>query len=240
MMTVQTCHPTPFPPYVGKRFLSDGSVQTCEGNTVICHLPEHSVLYRALLDLRAEIQAQPYAYKYAFLPPQSYHMTVFNGVLDSVRDPQQWPADLPLDASLQACTALFAEKLRNFTLPDLPPYRLRPASFGRHLGDGLVLNIAPLDDIENARLRGLRDRLSEHLQMRFAGHEQYPFHITIAYLVQWLTPEEEAHSFALQDAFLGRWQAAQLSVSLGRPEFCVFQDMCFFDRQFYLRSMDHD
>src|SRR5262245_53622902 len=86
----------------GGKFNPDGSVRRFPGNTIIFHLSTDSplqVLLRALynkLDNAADLR-----HLYTLLPPDSWHMTIFEGVCDEVRRPGYWPSDLPMNASLE-------------------------------------------------------------------------------------------------------------------------------------------
>ena len=58
------------------------------------------------------------------LPPSSWYITVFEGVCDEVRKPGFWPSDLAVDAPLEDCDALLAEKPSLFDLKCNPPYQM--------------------------------------------------------------------------------------------------------------------
>ena len=226
------------PPSVGIKFGRDGHVLPFPGNTVICHLPqqgESTACFNALLDIYREAPAHAFMRKVTMLPPSSYHMTVFGAAADSDRRPGLWPSGLPLDAPIAACHRAVAERLQAFKLNCTLPLRLRvDLSDVDENHRPLRLRLLPVDEAENAKLRGLRDRLSAALSIRQEDHDDYGFHITLGYLIRWLSPEEHV-TFRNE---LRRWRnmvAAQCPViELGAPEFCTFDDMFAFHRQFYL------
>jgi hypothetical protein len=160
----------PFP-WIGRKFAADGRVLPFPGNTFICPIAPSNPATAPLRAFRAALEAEPYAHKFAFTPPSSYHMTVFEGVVDQVRKPGFWPADLDPDAPLADCNRLFLRKLAAFNLEDLPRFRMAvmegPGNVDMRPGAGIYLS--PLDDRENARLRRLRDRLSDLLALRHRG-----------------------------------------------------------------------
>lgn len=216
------------PVAVGTKFEPDGRVRRFAGNTVICHVPADGVLFAALVAMQASYAAAPFARKLTLLPASSLHMTVFEGVCEDIREPSRWPRDLPTDLPLDAVTRHFAERLGCFDPACRLPFRLRPAPPTPSWG-GAVLALAPLDEAEDANLRGLRDRLAERLLLRVPTHAGYVFHITLAYVIDWLDPEEDAAIRVLYAA--GARRIADLGpVELGPPEFCRFDDMFAFER----------
>ncbi|RUM07810.1 DUF1868 domain-containing protein [Rhizobium chutanense] len=223
-------HPE-FPTGVHTKFNVDGSVRAFPGNTIICHLAPTSRLYASLLRLYGVLERSDLCKLYSLLPPSSWHMTVFEGVCDQVRRPGFWPADLGLDAPLAECDALFAEKLSAFDLGSAPSYRLRIAGW-QPLVNGIALRLAP-ESGEEACLRRVRDRLSDLLQLRHPGHEDYVFHISIAYLIR--HPDEEQRA-ALSALLFELLSGLPDEFELGAPEFCRFADMFAFQRQFFLRQ----
>lgn len=216
---------------IGK-FHPDGSVRPFPGNTLICHLPEDSVLQAPLRRLYERLRLSELAPLYSLLPPSSWHMTIFEGVCDQVREPGFWPADLPLDAPLTACDALFEDRLASFDPKLDPPFEMEIAGWKPLVG-GISLALKAATDAEERRLRDLRNRLSDLLGLRHPGHETYVFHLSIAYIIRHLS---DAQRDALS-AMMGE-QSALLPAKfkLGAPEFCRFEDMFAFRRLFFLKT----
>jgi hypothetical protein len=105
--------PNKDPRWIGQKFNPEGQLLPFPGNTIICHLQPKSPLYSALLRLYNSLKIQQFSSLYVLLPPVSWHMTIFEGVSNQIRQLGFWPADLPLEAPLSKCTTLFEEKLRN-------------------------------------------------------------------------------------------------------------------------------
>jgi hypothetical protein len=159
-------------------------------------------------------------------------MTIFEGVCDQRRKPEVWPKDLPLDAPLASCHDLFRDKLSKFDLGIQTPLRL--AVTGLVMSpSGIRLDLAPIDAAEEKRLRGLRDRLSGLLQIRARGHDTYVFHLALAYRFLPIGREDEEALLALlQECHMAILHDFELDV----PEFCHFDDMFAFHRQFFLKE----
>ena len=221
-----------YPRWIGHKFEPDGRVLPFPGNTVICHLSPDSALHHALLTLYDELKSREFASLYVLLPPTSWHMTVFEGVSDQIRKHSSWPGDLSLDAPLNSCTALVEQKLADFDLRSEPPFRMAVDGF-EPLEDGIALKVVPATPAEESRLRHLRDRLSKVLQIRHPGHDTYSFHVSLSYMLRRLDQRPEDYEKIW--AFLQEYRSKLPDVfELGAPEFCIFDDMFAFRRQFFL------
>lgn len=221
-----------YPSGVGTKFDVHGSVRPFPGNTIISHLDRVGELYGALLALYEQLKVHPLSHLYSLLPPTSWHMTVFEGVVDDVRAPGFWPSDLANDVVLDDCDELFARKLAHFDMKVLPPFILRIGGW-QPLENGIALQLQADSSRGETELRELRDRLADLLQIRHPGHETYTFHLSIAYLIRYPSPEEVAILWTCLDYAR---QTMPLTFELGAPEFCKFRDMFEFQRQFYLKT----
>ena len=217
-----------YPSGVPDRFDPDGNVQPYPGNTIISSLSPSSDLYASMLVLHDKLRNSNLSHLYALLPPSSWHMTIFDGVLDKVRRPGYWSSDLSMNASLAECDALFAKKLSSFDLQCDTPYLMSVVGYTQ---SGFAVHVQPRTPEENTRLRGLRDRLSEVLKIRHSDHEVYGFHLGLAYFLRYLTDEQKKELSVLLE---GHLKSMPTEFELGAPEFCKFEDMYAYHRQFYL------
>ena len=221
------------PDATGSKFNADGSARSFPGNTIISPVPADSAFWRALTDGHDLLRQGKFSSCLALLPPSSYHMTFFPGVVDAVRDPYHWPKDLPLDAPLTECTRLFEEKLRSFDLGCNPPFRFFARSF-QWKAAAPAFQLAPVDAAENKKLRDLRDRLARRLELKKPDHDKYGFHVTTAYLVRRMTPSQAQAFASTADECLLRVRKAGL-LELDAPDFCTFQNLFGFTKVFQLR-----
>lgn len=223
----------------GRKFMADGRVRGFAGNTLICHLPQQgadSAAFNALLDIYRTASNYPFLANATLLPPSSYHMTIFGGANDQGRGkPGQWPQGVPADLPLEACHRLMAERLKGFRSGLTLPIRMTvDLAAPTPEGGAITLPLLPVDAAQSQQLRVLRRRLSEATGIRISDPDTYGFHISLAYWIKPLTPEQ-AEAF---DRAHRQWRAtlskAAPVIALGAPEFCVFKDMFAFERQFYL------
>ncbi|MBM7067404.1 DUF1868 domain-containing protein [Actibacterium sp. 188UL27-1] len=219
---------SPHPTAVGQKFTPDGAVLPCPGNTTLAHIDPASPAHAALVRAQRALQAGPHANAFTFLPPASFHMTVFEGVIETTRLPDAWPRHLPTDTAIPDVTNDMLPRLQAVTVPQR--LILRPTQiFG---GFGVTLTGATEGD--EAILRATRDIIADAVAIHRPSHGTYRFHITLGYLLRWLTPEEAAAVIALSaDTFLAL-QADISTLTLGPIEFCTFKDMHHFEPLAYL------
>lgn len=208
----------PVPVAVGQKFTAQGAVMGYPGNTFICHIPPGPA-HAALAEAARRLQAGPLAAAFAFLPPPSYHMTVFEGVTDRDRSGGRWPDWIDPAARVDAVTKAFLPHVCPLDLPS--GVTIRPT--GLFAGFSLRVSGATADD--EARLRQARIALREATGIRRPDFESYAFHITLAYLLRWLTPNEAEDVMRLSDAVEADLIAAAPQITLGGIEFCRFADM---------------
>ncbi len=169
------------PDAIGRKFAGDGVPITCPGNTMICHVDPASRGFGALLRAQETLKRGSCADGFAFLPPESFHMTIFEGVIDYDRRAERWPGHLPPDALVPEVTANLAQRLSGLKLDR--KLSARPTGiFG-----GFSVRMTGADDAAEARLRTTRDRLQEACNIHRSDHVDYGFHITLAYNLRWFT-----------------------------------------------------
>lgn len=220
-----------YPSGVPDKFDPDGNVQHFPGNTIICHLSNSTDLYSSLLVLYERLEQRPLSHLYALLPPSSWHMTVFEGADDHRRKPGYWPSNLAMDVPIEECTALFEKELSIFDLQTALPYHLSIVGFNA-LKSGIALHIEP-HTADNTALRGLRDRLTGVLKIRQPNHDSYGFHMSLGYLLRYLTDDQKKELQSLLD---DHFKDMPKEIELGPPEFCRFEDMFAYEPLLYLKN----
>ena len=88
---------------------------------------------------------------------------------------------------------------------------------------------------ENIAIRHLRDRLADVTKMRQKGYDKYRFHLTVAYILRYLSDEQEKE---LMEFLMKHFKDMPKELELGLPEFCRFEDMFAFERLLYLKNME--
>ena len=210
-------------PTLGLKFARDGSPLPFRGNTIICHIPETAPEVPALAELAQQLQALPWGGRFAFLPASSYHMTVFEGVTDTERTPERWPEGVAADAALADITRRFIDRLRGLSVPQR--FAMRPAGLMPMGTGGTVVGLEPADEDTARQIRGLRESFALILGLRKPNHDAYRFHITLSYLLEWLSPAEAEQHLAAHQHLGEAFIEAHPVLQLGPPEFCVFETL---------------
>lgn len=204
--------------HLGVRFDRNGRFLPEEGNTIVAQVIPGSATEEALIWVREELMALPFASHFAFTDIPSYHMTVFEGVIDTRRAPGFWPATLPLDTSIDAATEVMVEMLRD--LPPLPAFAIRPVEVTPF---GLMLTGAT--ETDESAVRHWRDTLSGALGYRTPTHDGYRFHTTLAYAHTWLPKDSLPTYAAALERLTREFRERVPTLDLARPAFCRFRDM---------------
>lgn len=221
-----------------RKFAPDGRVLPFAGSTVVCHLPQQgpdSGVFDVLLNFYRTARWTGFGHKITLLPPSSYHMTVIGCATDTGRDPSKWPVGVPLDASIEECNRMVGERLQRAQLLEIAP-TLMQVNQGDNGYDGNTLRIPlePVDQAEFERIERLRRAMARAIGIPEPAPGAYQFHITLAYLIQPMDAAEQAEALAvLRDCQRHVIEAAPI-LSLGAPEYCTFEDMFAFRRQFFL------
>ncbi len=210
---------TRMPEAVGQKFDVGGHVLPFPGNTFVCHIPPDSAAHSALCRASEALQAGPLAKAFSFLPPSSFHMTLFEGVTDAHRQDARWPDGVAKDEDLPAVTARFAAAIAGMVLP--LAHEVRPVAV---LGGGSVAVTGTTPESE-AALRRSRAMLRDATGIRRPDFDCYAFHITLAYPLRFLTAAEAEAVQDLSDQVFARLCDAAPTIPLGPVEFCVFADM---------------
>lgn len=212
----------PRPAAIGLKFDEAGEVLPTPGNTTICHIAPQSTAHAALVRAQNTLRAGPLADAFTFLPPASFHMTIFEGVIDYTRERPRWPSHLPLETPVEQVTHDFDKRLQGLGLAQT--FRTRP--LGIRAGFSVAMAGATADD--EALLRRTREQLREATGIARPDHDSYAFHITLAYLLRWLS-EDEAQSVVALSRKAGQTLIAEApEISLGPVEFCAFDTMHHF------------
>ena len=210
------------PPHLGTRYNRDGVFQPEPGNTVVCHLVEGSASQQALADARLLFQSMPDAGKLAMTPVASYHMTLFQGILEGRRIPPYWPADMAKDTPIEAMTAHFVQRLAG-----LGPGPSFQVAVREVVPTGL--RVEGVTTADRHAMASWRNRFAELLGYRHPDHDSYDFHITMAYLIDWLDEAALPGWKAMLDTVEADLLQRAPVLELREPAFCSFADMNWFE-----------
>ena len=210
------------PAAIGKKFAPDGTVLTDPGCTTICHIDKSSPSFAAITRAQEALKAGPFAEDFAFLPPASFHMTIFDAFIESGRSRERVPSHLPEEVSVEDILQDLSAKLDGIAIAK--KFQVRPVG----IFAGFSVSITGKDPAAEQLLRLTRNQLSDAMKIRKSDHDAYRFHITLAYNLRWFEENEALQIIALSDQ-VGRQLVEDLEViELGPVEFCSFENMHHF------------
>jgi len=198
-------------------------VQAWPGNTFICHVRPDGTAHKAIRGLQEEMKMSRFARFFTFLPPSSFHMTVFQGI-----------SPIPATAALQPegprpgepRHELSAELLARVEDIVFDP---SPAARMVDLFCGYSLTVTGAGPEGEAPLRRMRETLRNATGIAPPDFDDYVFHITLAYLLEWLTEETAEELVAFSAALTDGYAEALSAIPLGPVEFCTFETMHHFE-----------
>lgn len=217
----------PYPPGIslpgaGGKFDTAGGVQIWPGNTFVCHVTRSSASYAGLVELQEAVKRSDFARFFTFLPPPSFHMTVLQGYSPTPDIAQHLPQDLPDDLGPDAVAAEIRRRLAGHPMP-------QPRVAPRDLYCLHSLTLDGATDADETALRAARSALRDATGISRPDFDGYIFHVTLAYLIQWLSPAaaQEAVDFSAE---LSRdFCAAHPMIALDPCAFCTFDSMHHFE-----------
>jgi hypothetical protein len=208
------------PKHLGIRLDEAGRFLPIAGNTVIRHVRKGSRSMDMLVEVQERLRRAEFGEHFAYLPPDSFHMTVFEGVVHDRRRPDAWPEGVALDRPVAETTALYRQRLAGFAAPD---FAMRGAGVSPL---GLLVEGATPED-EHV-VRKFREHLTAPFGYRQDVHDAYRFHITLSY-VRCLLPEAAIGTYVSLCAELSALVQAFGPLELERPALCTFDDLTHFE-----------
>ncbi|WP_421926360.1 DUF1868 domain-containing protein [Neoaquamicrobium sediminum] len=206
------------PRHLGTRYDRAGNFLNEPGNTFVSHIVDGSQSQKMLAEVREHLRDLPYADHFTFTPVSSLHKTLFQGVIEGRRGREYWPAALPANAAIPETTSWIDERLEGFSVK--APFRIK-ADMVTPLG----VVVSGLTDADERVMREARDTLADRLGYRHPDHDDYTFHITLAYQLAWLPQEAEAVYLPALAAMKALLDTLPGGIELDVPAFCVFDDM---------------
>ncbi len=207
--------------FVGSKFHPDGAARTFPGNTIICFVDpqRHANVFQECVWAQEQLQGMQCRYKFGFLPPDSFHMTVFELLCDQVRTIQKWSRFLPLSASLEETDRFFLSKVSEAPAP--AGFRMRY----RFIRWPASIEVKPADQETERALWSYRNQVSEITGVRFPDHDSYRFHITLAYPLIELESTEQREVLMTFEKIEQRLGRSFGTFDAASPQLVFFDDM---------------
>ncbi len=212
------------------KFSSEGEVLRFQGNTVICFINEtDGQIYDDLVWAQKLLKSLSFSAKYAYVPATSFHMTVIPLIDQTHRNTPFWPELFEADCELQLIDQHF-KKLVD-PIPKPSPIRMVIDSTSSYR-----INLFPDDEQTEKSLSRYRKDIATVTGLRFPNHDAYTFHITLAYQLKDLIPDETQEQQQVLEKIDNRLKNNTDQLLLGPPEFVIFNDMYAFYKDLVKRD----
>ena len=207
----------------GGKFTPDGSIQIWPGNTFICHIDRATTAFELIRELQEDIKKSPFNRFFTFLPPPSFHMTVYQGLSPDTQPGKGWPRGVPEGLSRDEVTGVMSKRLDGLDLPT--SFKVRVDG----LFSGYSLTVSGADAPAEMALRQARASLRDATGIAFQDFDEYVFHITLAYQIDWVSDKTAKEIRDFSSEVGGVLKDAIGTIELGPVEFCNFDSMHHFE-----------
>ena len=204
------------------KFDNKGNVLPFPGCTIISNIPLSTDLSDQIISLQKKIKNFNPEKTYFYLPPSSFHMTLFDCCNFNTKNTNYWPLDLDPDMDYKDIAIELNKRIQNYIFPEEFNLKLK-MFFG-----GYSIILEPYSEKDEKILRNCRDELSSLLKIKFENHQRYTFHITLAYILRELNQIEIKNLIEFNKQLSFEFSKKIPKITFTKPEMCTFEDMLEF------------
>ena len=204
------------------KFDDKGNPLPFPGCTIICNIPLNTDLSNEIINYQKKIENLNPKKTYFYLPPSSFHMTLFDCCNLNTKNTDNWPSNIDPDMDYKDIAIELNKRIQNFIFPEEFNLKLK-MFFG-----GYSIILEPYSEKDEKILRNCRDELSSLLKIKFENHQRYTFHITLAYILRELNQIEIKNLIEFNKQLSFEFSKKIPKITFTKPEMCTFEDMLEF------------
>ncbi len=204
------------------KFDDKGNVLPFPGCTIISNIPLNTDLSNQITRFQKKIENFNPEKTYFYLPPSSFHMTLFDCCNFNTKNTNNWPSDIDPDMDYKDIAIELNKRIQNYIFPEELNLKLK-MFFG-----GYSIILEPFSEKDEKILRNCRDELSSLLKIKFENHQRYSFHITLAYILRELNQIEIKNLIEFNKKLSLDFSKKFPKITFTKPEMCTFEDMLEF------------
>ena len=204
------------------KFDNKGNPISFPGCTIICNIPINTDLSNQIISFQKKIENFNPKKTYFYLPPSSFHMTLFDCCNLNTKNTNYWPSDIDPDMDYKDIAVELNKKIENYNFPKQFNLKLK-TFFG-----GYSIILVPFSEKDEKILRNCRDELSSLLKIKFENHQRYTFHITLAYILRQLNETEIKNLIEFNKQLSSDFNKKFPKITFKKPEMYTFKDMLEF------------
>ena len=204
------------------KFDDRGNPLPFPGCTIICNIPLNTSLSDQIISLQKNIENFNPEKTYFYLPPSSFHMTLFDCCNFNTKNTNYWPSNIDPDIDYKDIAIELNKRIQNYIFPKEFNLKLK-MFFG-----GYSIILEPYSEKDEKILRNCRDELSSLLKIKFENHQRYNFHITLAYILRELNQIEIKNLIEFNKKLSLDFSKKFPKITFTKTEMCTFKDMLEF------------
>ena len=204
------------------KFDNKGNPISFPGCTIICKIPINTDLSNQIISFQKKIENFNPKKTYFYLPPSSFHMTLFDCCNFNTKNTNYWPSDIDPDMDYKDIAVELNRRIQNYIFPKEFNLKLK-MFFG-----GYSIILEPYSEKDEKILRNCRDELSSLLKIKFENHQRYTFHITLAYILRELSEIEISNLIEFNKKLFLDFSKKFPKITFSKPEMCTFENMLEF------------
>ena len=207
---------------VEHKFDNKGNPLQFPGCTIICNIPLDTHLSEQIISFQKKIENFNPDKTYFYLPPSSFHMTLFDCCNFNTKNTNYWPSNIDPDMDYKDIAIELNKRIQNYIFPEEFNLKLK-MFFG-----GFSIILEPYSEQDEKILRNCRDEISSLLKIKFENHQRYTFHITLGYILRELNQIEIKYLIEFNKKLSLDFSKKFPKITFTKPEMCTFEDMLEF------------
>ena len=204
------------------KFDKKGNPLSFPGCTIICNIPLNTDLSNEIINYQKKIENFNPKKTYFYLPPSSFHMTLFDCCNLNTKNTKYWPSNIDPNMDYKNIAYELNKRIKDYIFPEELNLKLK-MFFG-----GYSIILEPFSEKDEKILRNCRDDLSSLLKIKFENHQRYTFHITLAYILRELNQIEINNLIQFNKKLSLDFRKKFSKITFTKPEMCTFKDMLEF------------
>jgi hypothetical protein len=204
------------------KFDDKGNPLLFPGCTIICNIPLNTNLSNLISTFQKKLENFNPKKTYFYLPPSSFHMTLFDCCNLITKNTNNWPSNIDPNMDYKDVAVELNKRIKSYIFPEKLNLKLN-MFFG-----GYSIVLEPYSEEDEKILRNCRDELSSLLKIKFENHQRYTFHITLAYILRELNKNEIKSLIEFNKQLSFDFSKKFPKITLTKPEMCTFEDMLEF------------
>jgi len=204
------------------KFDDKGNPLPFPGCTIICKIPLNTYLSNQIISFQKKMENFNPKKTYFYLPPSSFHMTLFDCCNLNTKNTNYWPSNIDPNMDYKDVAVELNKRIKNYIFPEKLNLKLN-MFFG-----GYSIVLKPYSEEDEKILRNSRDELSSLLKIKFENHQRYTFHITLAYILRELKEDEIKKLLEFNKDLFQEFDKKFPKIILNKPEMSTFDNMLEF------------